>query len=162
MRIRVKKQIRNEHPKLRLLRRITKVKVMKFNLDLLRSRHVLLGMNLGCVFSPPKPFLNFPSDRALKRIRNRKTGLNSLPVWCGCARFGAGAPTGQVRQIWGGCPNSAAHFFVHNFWLAHPIASPFFFNESYESPLRSPPKKPTQHHTKTYQKHQKLEVRLSI
>ena len=145
MRIRVKKQIRNEHPRLRLLRRITKVKSMKFDLDLLRSRHVLLRMFLGYLLSPPSPPFSFPANGPLNGSKTGKTGQNSR------SGRGAAAPElGRARQR-GGRAKVAA--LTSNLYASVSFSSSirllhhFFFNESYDSPLCSPSKKPytTQH-----------------
>ena len=154
-----------------------------YELDLLRSRHVLLGMILGCVLSPPSLPLSFPVNgpsNGSKTGHNSRSGRGAAAPtgrphqswggrakvaappsrsWGGRARVGAAAPTGRPRQS--GSPDIQP-LRVRIFLLEHPIASPFLFNESYDSPLRSPSKKPTQHNTKTYQKHQKLEAIPSI
>ena len=159
---------------------------MKFDLDLLRSRHVLLRIFLGCVLGSSSLSLSFPANGPSNGSKTGKTGQNSRSgrgaaapklgrarqrggrakvaappsrSWGGRARVGAAAPTGRPRQS--GSPDIQP-LRVRIFLLEHPIASPFFFNESYDSPLRSPSKKPTQHNTKTYQKYQKLEAITSI
>ena len=59
---------------------------MKFDLDLLRSHHVLLGMILGYVFSPPSLSLTSPANGPSIGSETGKMGLNSR------SDCGAGAP----------------------------------------------------------------------
>ena len=123
---------------------------MKFDLDLLRSRHVLLGMFLGYVFSPPSLSCTSPANGPSNGSKTVKTGQKSRPECEAGASHLRRAPH-KVRT-------RSRRFFAHNSLLVHLIASPFFFNESYDSLLCPPSKKPTQHNTEKYQKHQKLEA----
>ena len=115
------------------------------NLDLLRSRHVLLGMFLGYVFNPPSLSCTSPTNGPSNGSKTVKTGQKSRPEceagasqWqnaqAGASHLRRGPHNGRTRT---------RHFFAHNYRLVHPIASPFFFNENYDSPLHPPSKKPT-------------------
>ena len=123
------------------------------NLDLLRSRHVLLGMFLGYVFNPPSLSCTSPTNGPSNGSKTVKTGQNSAQ------RSGRGltaqAGASHLRpgpHISGRGLTIAECFFTHNSLLGHPIASPFFSNESYDSPLCPRSKKPTQLITKTISK----------
>ena len=102
---------------------------MKFDLDLLRSHHVLLRMFSRLCFKSPKPFFNFPSERAFKRIRNGQNGPKFAPrLWGGCATVGGCAERAEFSlTVWRGCANGGA---------GAPTQQPASFSITFDSRIR--------------------------
>ena len=109
------------------------------------------------MFLIPQVFLVLPQRTGLQPDQKRsKRAKNPLSAQAGASHLRPGPHSGRILRpgpdISGRGLTVAECFFAHNSLLGHPIASPFFFNESYDSPLRPPSKKPTQQNTKKISK----------
>ena len=106
-RIKVAKEIRNKHPKLRLLRRITKEKTM--TLDLLHSRHVLSDLLLGPFFPPLSCTLCALATGSAKHSETDQNGFFLHQGGVGAPPSGAPAPLGSPVPLGSACSSHHLH-----------------------------------------------------